>query len=151
MKKWKYKLICCRTIILVDNKKSNIIEKINYFNIEIKSTNFELYDTWGVNKYRKLSKAIILVYDPMDEKYFKEMRNNWYKDLKNFWIFMDVVFNKTDLNEKIIKEEKGKAFAENAWIIFGSKFLKRLEKSSKKKDILLFNIYLFQVKLIKYN
>ena len=76
---------------------------LTYFKIEIKSTNFELFDTLGANNYRKLVEVIILAYDPMKEKYFKETRNNQYN-----------VYNKKDLNEKIIKEGKGKIFAESA-------------------------------------
>ena len=80
-----------------------------------------------MEKYRSVakiffkdSKANILVYDPTDEKSFKELKEFWYVQVKGLNSVLAVVANKCDLNEKKVKDEEGKEFAESIGAIFAS-------------------------------
>ena len=94
---------------------------------ESKSLILDIWDTAGLEKYRSLAKiffrdsmAVILVYDPTDEKSFKELKEFWYSQVKDLNQVLAVVANKCDLDEKKIKDEEGKQFAESISAIFAS-------------------------------
>ena len=94
---------------------------------ESKSLILDIWDTAGLEKYRSLAKiffrdsmAVILVYDPTDEKSFKELKEFWYSQVKDLNQVLAVVANKCDLEEKKIKDEEGKQFAESISAIFAS-------------------------------
>ena len=60
-------------------------------NVEGKSIQLDLWDTAGQEKYRSLGRRfykdayiICLVYDITNATTFEELKNNWYKDLKEF-------------------------------------------------------------------
>ena len=87
----------------------------------------DIWDTSGLEKYRSVakiffkdSKANILVYDPTNEKSFKELKEFWYVQVKGLNSVLAVVANKCDLNEKKVKDEEGKEFAESIGAIFAS-------------------------------
>ena len=78
------------------------------------------WDTSGATKYRNLAKiflkdakAAILVYDLTDENSFKELKEFWYSQVKDLNLILYVVANKCDLNEKKVKDEEGKGFADS--------------------------------------
>ena len=94
---------------------------------ESKSVTLDIWDTAGLEKYRSLAKiffrdsnAVIIVYDPTDEKSFKELKEFWYCQVKDLNKVLAVVANKCDLDEKKIKDEEGKEFAESIGAIFAS-------------------------------
>ena len=90
-----------------------------------------LYDTAGRTKYRSLIKffytkadVIILCYDSTSKYSFEELKNYWYeekiKNLDNDPMLV-IVANKNDLYDKNeVKDEEGKAFAEEINAIFQS-------------------------------
>ena len=98
--------------------------------IEIDNTNLnlEIWDTAGQEQYRatnkifmKGAKIALLVYDITNEKSFEEI-NYWHETVKNMNnenIIFCLVGNKNDLYEqRVIKEEKGKKFAEEKKMLF---------------------------------
>ena len=94
---------------------------------ESKSIILDIWDTAGLEKYRSLAKiffrdsnAVIIVYDTTDEKSFKELKEFWYCQVKDLNKVLAVVANKCDLDEKKIKDEEGKEFAESIGAIFAS-------------------------------
>ena len=87
----------------------------------------DIWDTAGAQKYRSLAriffkeaKAVVIVYDPTNEKTFEEIKNFWYNQVKDTKAVLSVVANKCDLAEKKIKDEEGKAYAESIGAIFAS-------------------------------
>ena len=89
------------------------------------SITIDLWDIAGDKKYRALAKifykdsnAILLVYDETDEDSFNELKNCWYKIIKNLGCILAVVANKCDLSDKKVKEEDGKKFAESIGAMF---------------------------------
>ena len=87
----------------------------------------DTWDTPGLTKYRSLAKiffkdakAVILVYDPTDENSFKELKEFWYDQVKALNLILAVVANKCDLEEKKVKDEEGKEFADSIGAIFAS-------------------------------
>ncbi len=97
---------------------------VHYENKEIKfsdntSINLGIWDTTGINKYRILSKiltkgakAIILIYDITNEKSFNELKTFWYGNFKDEGSILYVVGNKCDLDDKKVKDEEAKEYAE---------------------------------------
>ena len=80
----------------------------------------DIYDIAGGIKYRNISrlftnnaKAIILMYDITDEKTFKELKDFWYNENKEFDAIFFVVANKCDLEDKKVKDEEGEEFAKS--------------------------------------
>ena len=91
----------------------------------------ELWDTSGRTKFRELDKyfyrnadIIILCYDSTSKYSFEELRYYWYEEeIKNVDHdpILVVVANKNDLYDKNeVKDEEGKAFAEEINAIFQS-------------------------------
>ena len=77
--------------------------------IEI-NTNKENTDI--IKLFAKGAKAFILIYDITNENSFKELKN-WYDILKEFGVPFYVVANKNDLEDKKVKDEDAKEFAES--------------------------------------
>ena len=103
--------------------------------IELKEINqeidLELWDTSGRTKFRELVKyfyknadVIILCYDSTSKYSFEELKYYWYEEeIKNVAHdpILVVVANKNDLYDKNeVKDEEGKAFAEEINAIFQS-------------------------------
>ena len=87
----------------------------------------DIWDVAGEKKYRSLSKiftkdakAIILMYDITDENTFKELKNFWYNENKDFGAILFVVANKCDLEDKKVKDEEGEEFAKSIGACFFS-------------------------------
>ena len=87
----------------------------------------DIWDTSGQKKYRALTKffykdakGVILVYDPTREESFQELKEYWYQEIKYLNLALAVVANKSDLDEKKVKDEDGKKFAESIGAIFAS-------------------------------
>ena len=89
-----------------------------------KEFQLDIWDTAGQEKYRSLGRnfyrdafIIILVYDITNQDSLNGLKDIWYPDLLKFgekFRIMAVVGNKCDRNneENIVKEEVGKAFAD---------------------------------------
>ena len=84
------------------------------------SITLQIWDIAGQTKYRAVSKiftkdakALILIYDVTNENSFKELKDFWYANNKNYGAKFFVVANKCDLEDKKVKDEEGKAFAES--------------------------------------
>ena len=89
--------------------------------------NLDIWDISGQKKYRALTKfffkdakGVILVYDPTREESFEELKEYWYQEIKDLNLALAVVANKSDLDEKEVKDEDGKKFAESIGAIFAS-------------------------------
>ena len=87
----------------------------------------DIWDTPGQEKYRSIIKifykganAFVLVYDPTNEPSFNELRIFWYNEVKHINSVIFVVANKCDSDEKVVKDEEGKEFAESIGAIFVS-------------------------------
>ena len=79
-----------------------------------------IWDTSGQTQYRSVAriftrdaKALILMYDVTDENSFKELKDFWYVNNKDFGAKFFVAANKCDLENKKVKDEEGKAFADS--------------------------------------
>ena len=94
---------------------------------------FDIWDTAGQEKYRALAKifykdakAIVLVYDVTSEKSFHEIKEYWYKQIKelegqNSNTVIAIAANKYDLyEEKQVSNEDGEEFAKSIGAIFVS-------------------------------
>ena len=89
--------------------------------IEGREVRLEVWDTSGQERYRTVTKSyfdramgVVLVYDCTDERSFSDIRN-WVKQLENHAredIARILVSNKTDLAERKIDADTGKALAE---------------------------------------
>ena len=91
------------------------------------SIEHDIWDHAGAAQYRGLAKiffknakAVVIVYDPTNEKTFEEIKNYWYNQVKDLNVVLSVVANKCDLAEKKVKDEEGKAYAESIGAIFAS-------------------------------
>ena len=95
-----------------------------------------------IKLFAKGAKAFILIYDITNENSFKELKN-WYDILKEFGVPFYVVANKNDLEDKKVKDEDAKEFAESIKAEFVSvnakdndcitKFFKSIEEKFKNK------------------
>ena len=75
--------------ILATTSASYLTKIMELDKLEEKYIKFEIWDTAGQEKYRALSKIFykdseiaILVYDITNKKSFEEIKNYWYKQLK---------------------------------------------------------------------
>ena len=97
-----------------------------------KSLRFDIWDTAGQEKFRSLAKIfykdakiIILVYDIISKKNFKELKDYWYEQQTKLNADKDPIFavvaNKSDLYaQSQVPDEEGRAFAESINAIFQS-------------------------------
>ena len=96
-----------------------------------KSLKFDLWDTAGQEKYRSMSKiyyrdanVVILVYDITNQKSFDELKEYWFKEIKqngNEDVILAIAANKSDLfDEMKVTNEIGEAFAKEKNAIFQS-------------------------------
>ena len=96
-----------------------------------KTIKFDIWDTAGQEKYRSLAKVfykdaliIIFVYDVTNQNSFKEIKNFWYKQIKDN-ILSPPIFalaaNKSDLYEsENVDEGEAREFADSIGAIFKS-------------------------------
>ena len=102
---------------------------IAYDDLGGKSLKLEIWDTAGQERYRSISKLLykdagvaILVYDITERHTFDEIKDYWYKEIKENSqgnIILGIAGNKSDLyeNEKV-SEEEGRNFASEIGAIF---------------------------------
>ena len=102
---------------------------IVYDDLGGKSLKLEIWDTAGQERYRSISKLLykdagvaILVYDITERHTFDEIKDYWYKEIKENSqgnIILGIAGNKSDLyeNEKV-SEEEGRNFASEIGAIF---------------------------------
>ena len=92
--------------------------------------NFEIYDTCGAIKYKRLNEifykdanVIILCYDSSYRPSFEELKDYWYEKGVKINVETDpilvIVATKNDLNKEV-KDEEGKVFANEINAIFQS-------------------------------
>ncbi len=98
-------------------------------NLGNKTVKLEIWDTAGQERYRSISKLLykdagvaILVYDITERHTFDEIKDYWYKEIKENSqgnIILGIAGNKSDLyeNEKV-SEEEGRNFASEIGAIF---------------------------------
>ena len=100
------------------------------FNFSDKTVKFDIWDTPGQAKYRKVikvffadAKAILLMYDCIDKASFDEVKNFWYglTKEKNINPIYFLIENKNDLiSERKVDEKEGKEFADSIGASFTS-------------------------------
>ena len=100
------------------------------FNFSDKTVYFDIWDTAGQAKYRKLAKiffddtkAFLLMYDCTNKASFDELKNFWYGITRenNINPIYFVVENKNDLiSEKKVDEKESKEFADSIGATFVS-------------------------------
>ena len=97
--------------------------------IDNQTLQVDLWDTAGQEKYRSLGRnfykdsyIVCLVYDITNRDSFIDLKENWYRDLKEYgekYTVLAVVGNKSDCyEEEQVKEEEAKEFAEKIEAIF---------------------------------
>ena len=105
-------------------KKTIELEELN------QKINFEIWDTPGTIKLKEIielfykdANAICLCYDPTCRCSFEELKNDWYEKGVKIDVETDpilvIVATKNDL-DKEVKDEEGKAFAEEINAMFQS-------------------------------
>ena len=91
---------------------------------------FEIWDTAGQERYRSLTKFFfqgarmaILVYDITRKESYDSMKNDWYKQLKDYAdpdIIIGIAGNKSDLyDEEVVSEQEARDFAKSIGAVFG--------------------------------
>ena len=91
---------------------------------------FEIWDTAGQERYRSLTKFFfqgarmaILVYDITRKESYDSMKNDWYKQLKDYAdpdIIIGIAGNKSDLyDEEAVSEQEARDFAKSIGAVFG--------------------------------
>ena len=115
------------------NDESTITSSYSYKKVDFpeykKSIAFDIWDTAGQELYRALAKNFylnasigVLVYDISRKESFEELKDFWYKELKNSGeenMVFAVVGNKSDLfSKEEVKEEEGKKYAKSINAIF---------------------------------
>ena len=116
------------------NDNSISTKGANYMPKEIKVKdkvlNLDIWDTAGQEQYRSLGKhfykdsfIVILVYDITNKDSFEDLKNIWYKDLKEYgekYTVLAIVGNKNDRfdAEETVSEEEARKFAEEKNAIF---------------------------------
>jgi len=90
---------------------------------------FDIWDTAGQERYRSLTKFFfqgakmaILVYDITRKESYENMKNDWYKQLKDFAdpeIIIGIAGNKSDLyDDEAISEQEARDFAKSIGAVF---------------------------------
>ena len=117
---------------VVTSITAQFISKTIEFKDLNKSLRFDIWDTAGQEKYRSLAKIfykdakiIILVYDIICKKNFKELKDYWYEQQTKLNADADPIFavvaNKSDLYmHQEVSDEEGRAFAESINAIYQS-------------------------------
>ena len=117
------------------NSNTEASQKANYVTktIEIpeigKSITINIWDTVGQEKYRSLTrlsyknaKMAILVYDITRKNTFNEMKDWWYKDIKEHGdpnIIIGIAGNQSDrYDDEEVPEQEGRQFAESVGAAF---------------------------------
>jgi len=90
---------------------------------------FDIWDTAGQERYRSLTKFFfqgakmaILVYDITRKESYENMKNDWYKQLKDFAdpeIIIGIAGNKSDLyDDEAVSEQEARDFAKSIGAVF---------------------------------
>ena len=95
-------------------KKSElkVLKKINT-DLHLYEANSDIEKRELTKFFMKSSKGIILMYDITNENSFKALKDVWFDFIKEFGATLFVVANKNDLEEKKVKDEEGKEFAQS--------------------------------------
>ena len=95
-------------------KKSElkVLKKINT-DLHLYEANSDIEKRELTKFFMKSSKGIILMYDITNENSFKALKDVWFYFIKEFGATLFVVANKNDLEEKKVKDEEGKEFAQS--------------------------------------
>ena len=123
-----------------ENEFESITSAVYTYNIEYHGyeLQFEIWDTSGVSRYRGLNRnfyhnvdVIVFVYSINNIKSFREIKDYWYKEIKEhfskkpskiffLWVIvLAIVANKSDLFfQEEITEEVGRAFAKEINALF---------------------------------
>jgi len=124
--------------ILMSTTGASFATKSIYLEKEDRTVKFEIWDTAGQEKYRSLAKVFyknaqvcILVYDISRKTSFEEIKNYWFKEIKNNAldsIILALAGNKSDTYEfEEVSDEEGKNYAKEINAIF--------QKTSAKTDV----------------
>ena len=95
-----------------------------------KSITLDIWDTAGQEKYKSLNKffyqdakMVILVYDITQKYSFDNLKNVWYKDLKEYGdpnIVIGIAGSKSDrYEEEAVSEQEAREFAKSINAVFG--------------------------------
>ena len=90
---------------------------------------FDIWDTAGQERYKSLTKFFfqgakmaILVYDITRKESYENMKNDWYKQLKDFAdpeIIIGIAGNKSDLyDDEAVSEQEARDFAKSIGAVF---------------------------------
>ena len=93
------------------------------------SLELDIWDTAGQERYRSLTKFFfqgaklaILVYDITRKESFDNLKNDWYKQLKEHGdsdVIIGIAGNKSDrYDEEAVPEQEARAFAQNIGAVF---------------------------------
>ena len=124
--------------ILMSTTGASFATKSIYLEKEDRTVKFEIWDTAGQEKYRSLAKVFyknaqvcILVYDISRKTSFEEIKNYWFKEIKNNAldsIILALAGNKSDTYEfEEVSDEEAKNYAKEINAIF--------QKTSAKTDV----------------
>ena len=91
---------------------------------------FDIWDTAGQERYRSLTKFFfqgakiaILVYDITRKETFDNLKNEWYKQIKEHGdedVILGIAGNKCDLyDEEAVSEQEARDFAKSIGAVFG--------------------------------
>ena len=91
---------------------------------------FDIWDTAGQERYRSLTKFFfqgakiaILVYDITRKETFDNLKNEWYKQIKEHGdedVILGIAGNKSDLyDEEAVSEQEARDFAKSIGAVFG--------------------------------
>lgn len=114
---------------VVTSLGASYISKTLNFQEQQRSIKFDIWDTAGQEKYRSLAKVfykdamiIIFVYDITSKSSFDEIKNFWYKQIKDNILcppIYAVAANKSDLYEsEKVDEKEAKEFADQIGAIY---------------------------------
>jgi len=115
--------------ILMSTTGASFATKSIYLEKEDRTVVFEIWDTAGQEKYRSLAKVFyknasvcLLVYDIARKASFDEIKNYWFKEIKNNAsdnVILALAGNKSDMYEfEEVTEEEAKAYAKEINAIF---------------------------------
>ena len=95
-------------------KKSElkVLKKINT-DLHLYEANSDIEKRELTKFFMKSSKGIILMYDISNENSFKALKDFWFDFIKEIGATLFVVANKNNSEEKKVKDEEGKEFAQS--------------------------------------
>ena len=113
------------------NSKSTVGVELGIKFLKIKNTKtkIQIWDTAGQERYRSLTKFFfqgakiaILVYDITRKETFDNLKNEWYKQIKEHGdedVILGIAGNKSDLyDEEAVSEQEARDFAKSIGAVF---------------------------------